>query len=227
MRPAPHSTPSVYARHPHRRATILATAATAAAATLTLLTAATPAQASPPTPIAASTARTYLSELTVKTEGSSDGYSRDKFPHWITQSGTCDTRETVLKRDGKNVTTSSSCAATAGSWYSEYDGATWTASSDVDIDHVVPLSEAWKSGASGWTTAQRQSFANDLTRPQLIAVTDNVNQSKGDKDPAKWMPPRAAYACTYLRMYVQVKHYYSLAVDSAEKSAIQSGLSGC
>ncbi|MEU6842294.1 HNH endonuclease family protein [Streptomyces sp. NPDC046716] len=225
MRRTPHRTPSVYARRPRTAAALTATAA--ATATLTLLTTATPAQASPPTPIAASTARSYLSALTVKTEGSSDGYSRDKFPHWITQSGTCDTRETVLKRDGKNVTTGTNCAATAGSWYSEYDGETWTASSDVDIDHIVPLSEAWKSGASGWTTAQRQSFANDLTRPQLIAVTDNVNQSKGDKDPAKWMPPRAAYACTYLRMYVQVKHYYALSVDSAEKSAIQSGLSGC
>ncbi|MFI7340245.1 HNH endonuclease family protein [Streptomyces sp. NPDC050085] len=211
-------TPVVYARR---------LLLTAAAITLTGALTAPTAGAAPPTPVTAATARTYLSELTVKAEGSSDGYSRDKFPHWITQSGTCNTREVVLKRDGKSVVTDSNCAATSGSWYSEYDGATWTASSDVDIDHVVPLSEAWKSGASGWTTAQRQAFANDLTRPQLIAVTDNVNQSKGDQDPAEWMPPRTAYACTYLRMYVQVKHYYDLSVDSAEKSAIQSKLSGC
>ncbi|XIG77273.1 hypothetical protein C1N81_31100 [Streptomyces sp. SGAir0957] len=217
-------TPSLYARR--SRAAALGTGAAALTA-LTLLTTAPAAQAAPPTPVSAATARTYLAELTVKAEGSSDGYSRDKFPHWITQSGTCNTREVVLKRDGTNVQTGSDCAATSGSWYSAYDGATWTASGDVDIDHVVPLSEAWKSGASGWTTAQRQSLANDLTRPQLIAVTDNVNQSKGDKDPAEWMPPRTAYACTYLRMYVQVKHYYDLSVDSAEKSAIQSKLSGC
>ncbi|NEE39872.1 HNH endonuclease, partial [Streptomyces sp. SID7982] len=95
--------------------------------------------------------------------------------------GACDTREVVLKRDGTNVQQNSSCQATSGSWYSPYDGATWSAASDVDIDHMVPLAEAWRSGASGWTNAQRQSFANDLTRPQLIAVTDNVNQSKGDK----------------------------------------------
>ncbi|MBK3590187.1 HNH endonuclease, partial [Streptomyces sp. MBT57] len=91
----------------------------------------------------------------------------------------------------------------------------------------VPLAEAWRSGASSWTNAQRQSFANDLTRPQLIAVTDNVNQAKGDKDPAKWMPPRAAYKCTYVRAWVHVKHQYNLSVDSAEKSALQSALSGC
>ncbi|MCX0243646.1 HNH endonuclease family protein [Streptomyces drozdowiczii] len=208
-----------------RRIAVLAASA-ALAATTGLLTAPS-AQAAMPTPVSASTARTYLSELTVKAEGSSSGYSRDKFPHWITQSGACDTREVVLKRDGTNVTQNSSCSATGGSWYSEYDGATWTAASDLDIDHMVPLAEAWRSGASSWTNAQRQAYANDLTRPQLIAVTDNVNQSKGDKDPASWMPPRAAYKCTYVRAWIHVKHYYNLSVDSAEKSALQSALSGC
>ncbi|MFE4535616.1 HNH endonuclease family protein [Streptomyces scopuliridis] len=214
----------VYARRMSRAGVLAATAALAAASTL--LTAPT-AQAAMPTPVSAATARSYLSQLTVQAEGSSSGYSRDLFPHWITQSGSCDTREVVLKRDGSNVQQNSSCAATSGTWYSEYDGATWSAASDVDIDHMVPLSEAWKSGANSWSTAQRQAFANDLTRPQLIAVTDNVNQSKGDKDPAAWMPPRAAYKCTYVRAWVQVKYYYNLKVDSAEKSALQSTLNGC
>ncbi|MFB6989200.1 HNH endonuclease family protein [Streptomyces sp. NPDC056178] len=208
-----------------RRIAVLAASA-ALAATTGLLTAPT-AQAAMPTPVSASTARTYLSQLTVSAEGSSTGYSRDKFPHWITQSGTCNTREVVLKRDGTNVTQDASCAAVSGSWYSEYDGATWTAASDLDIDHMVPLAEAWRSGASSWTTAQRQAYANDLTRPQLIAVTDNVNQSKGDKDPAKWLPPLTSYRCTYVRAWVHVKHYYNLSVDSAEKSALQSVLNNC
>ncbi|MFE9361328.1 HNH endonuclease family protein [Streptomyces sp. NPDC006978] len=208
-----------------RRIAVLATSA-ALAATTGLLTAPT-AQAAMPTPVAASTARTYLSQLTVSAEGSSSGYSRDKFPHWITQSGACNTREVVLKRDGTGVVQDSSCAATSGSWYSEYDGATWTAAADLDIDHMVPLAEAWRSGASGWTTAQRQSFANDLTRPQLIAVTDNVNQSKSDQDPGEWLPSRAAYRCTYARAWVHVKHYYGLSVDTTEKSALQSVLNGC
>ena len=125
------------------------------------------------------------------------------------------------------MVTDSACAATSGSWYSPYDGATWTAASDVDIDHLVPLAEAWDSGASTWTTAKRQSLANDLTRPQLIAVTDNVNQSKGDQDPATWLPSRTAYRCTYARAWVQVKYYYDLSVDSAEKSALSSVLNGC
>ncbi|MDX2650096.1 HNH endonuclease family protein [Streptomyces sp. PA03-1a] len=179
-----------------------------------------------PTPVSAATARTYLASLRVATENRT-GYNRDLFPHWITISGACNTRETVLKRDGSGVVTDSSCAATSGSWYSVYDGATWTAASDLDIDHLVPLAEAWDSGASAWTTSQRQAFANDLTRPQLIAVTDNVNQAKGDQDPATWMPSRTAYACTYVRAWVQVKYYYNLAVDSAEKSKLSSVLSGC
>ncbi|WP_309057955.1 DUF1524 domain-containing protein, partial [Streptomyces sp.] len=175
---------NVYARR-------VAVLATSAALTLTGLLATAPAaQAAMPTPVSAATARSYLAALTVKAEGSSTGYSRDLFPHWITQSGACNTRETVLKRDGVNVVTDSNCASVSGSWYSEYDGATWTAASDLDIDHVVALAEAWRSGASSWTTSQRQAFANDLTRPQLIAVTDNVNQAKSDLDPAEWLPPR-------------------------------------
>ncbi|WP_335932114.1 HNH endonuclease family protein [Streptomyces sp. PTD5-9] len=210
----------------YARRIAVAAASTALAATTGLLNAPA-AQAAMPTPVSASTARTYLSQLTVAAEGSSSGYSRSKFPHWITQSGACNTREVVLERDGTNVQQDSSCAAVSGTWYSEYDGATWTAASDLDIDHVVPLAEAWRSGASSWTTAQRQAYANDLTRPQLIAVTDNVNQAKGDKDPADWLPPRTAYRCTYARAWVHVKHYYDLTVDAAEKSALQGILNNC
>ncbi|MFG3287078.1 HNH endonuclease family protein [Streptomyces sp. NPDC048111] len=213
--------PRIYAR---RTAVLSAAAALVAGAALITAPA---AEAAPPTPVSAATARTYLGELTVRAEGSLTGYSRDKFPHWITQSGSCNTREVVLKRDGTGVTTDSSCAATSGSWYSAYDGATWSAAADVDIDHIVPLAEAWRSGANTWTTPQRQGFANDLTRPQLIAVTDNVNQAKGDKDPAKWLPSLTAYRCTYARMWVDVKHYYGLTVDTAEKSALQGILNGC
>ncbi|MER7764257.1 HNH endonuclease family protein [Streptomyces sp. NPDC097619] len=208
-----------------RRFGMFATAATLAA-TAALVNAPT-AQAAMPTPMSAAAARSYLAGVTPQAEGSSSGYSRDLFPHWSTVSGSCNTRETVLKRDGVNVVTDSSCAATSGSWYSEYDGATWTAASDLDIDHVVALSEAWRSGANSWTTTKRQQFANDLTRPQLIAVTDNVNQAKGDLDPAEWLPSRTSYRCTYARAWVNVKQYWGLTIDSAEKSALQGVLNGC
>ncbi|MBL1104708.1 HNH endonuclease [Streptomyces sp. 5-8] len=210
-----------YAR---RRTSILA-ALTGLLASVALFNAPS-ASAALPTPVSAATARSYLSQLTVATENRT-GYDRDLFPLWITISGTCNTREWILKRDGSNVVTNSACTATSGSWYSPYDGATWTAASDLDIDHLVPLAEAWDSGASKWTTAQRQAFANDVTHPQLLAVTDNVNQAKGDQDPATWMPSRTAYRCTYVRAWVQVKYYYDLSVDSAEKSALTNYLASC
>ncbi|MEV4282613.1 HNH endonuclease family protein [Actinoplanes xinjiangensis] len=198
---------------------------TAALITIGLL--ASPAEAAPTGIPSKSTAQTYLTALTVAAEANAGTYDRDLFPHWITISGTCNTRETVLKRDGTSVAVSSACAATSGSWYSPYDGATWTAASDVDIDHVVPLAEAWRSGASAWTTSRRQSFANDLTRPQLIAVTDNVNQSKSDQDPSTWQPSITSYRCTYAKMWIAVKYYYSLTLQSTEKTALQTMLNSC
>ncbi|MFC4053537.1 HNH endonuclease family protein [Actinomadura syzygii] len=187
----------------------------------------TPASATPPNIPSAATAASRLAELTVAAESHGDTYDRSLFPHWITISGTCNTRETVLKRDGTNVVTDSSCAATSGSWYSPYDGATWTLASDLDIDHMVPLSEAWASGAWSWTTARRQSYANDLGGPELWAVTDNVNQAKGDKDPAEWQPSRTVFRCTYARAWIQVKWYYGLTVDSAEKNSLTTMLGTC
>jgi hypothetical protein len=186
-----------------------------------------PAGATPPGIPTAATARTELATLTVAAWTHTTTYDRDLFPTWDTISGTCNTRETVLKRDGTNVVVSSACAATSGKWYSPYDGATWTAASDVDIDHVVPLKNAWISGAWAWTTAERESYANDLADPQLIAVTDNVNQSKSDKSPDSWKPPLTGYHCTYARMWVKVKYVWDLTVTSAEKTAVTSMLATC
>ncbi|ONH22568.1 hypothetical protein BL253_35275 [Pseudofrankia asymbiotica] len=197
------------------------------AAVLGLLVTTGPAGATPPNIPSASTALSRLNSQTVAAESHASTYNRDLFPHWITISGTCNTREQVLKRDGTGVVVNSSCAPTTGSWYSPYDGATWTNTTDVDIDHMVPLAEAWASGAWAWTTAQRQTYANDLGGPELWAVTDNVNQSKGDKDPAEWQPSLTSFRCTYARAWVQVKYYYNLTVDSAEKSTLTSTLNAC
>ncbi|AVT39218.1 HNH endonuclease family protein [Plantactinospora sp. BB1] len=207
------------------RRTLTATAAITAI-TASLLVA-TPAGAAPPGIPAKATAQSNLNALTVATQGSMTGYSRDLFPHWSTVSGACNTRETVLRRDGSGVGVDSSCYPTSGSWYSPYDGATWSDPADVDIDHIVPLAEAWRSGASSWTTSRRQSFANDLNGPQLIAVTDNVNQAKGDQDPSTWKPSRTAYHCTYAKMWIRTKYNWGLRLQSAEKSALQTMLNTC
>lgn len=210
------------------RALVLAAAFVALVASLALAVATpTPAGALPAGIPSASAAQSQLNALTVRAEGSSSGYSRDLFPHWSTVSGSCNTRETVLRRDGSNVVVNSACTATSGSWFSPYDGITETAASDIDIDHVVPLAEAWRSGASSWTTSRRQSFANSLSTPQLIAVTDNSNQSKSDRDPASWRPTRTSFHCTYARMWIGTKSTWGLSLQSAEKSALQTMLNTC
>jgi hypothetical protein len=98
-----------------------------------------PALANPPTPPSASTAQTELTALTVRAGGSTSGYSRALFPHWHIVSGTCDTREEVLKRDGTGVTVDRACKPTAGKWYSVYDSTYITTSSSIDIDHLVSV----------------------------------------------------------------------------------------
>ncbi|MEU4830813.1 HNH endonuclease family protein [Streptosporangium sp. NPDC023615] len=205
------------------------TAASAALAAVVLTLSLTPgtAGATPPNIPSAATAAGRLATLTVAPESNQSSYDRSLFPHWTTISGACNTRETVLKRDGTGVVVNSSCAATSGRWYSPFDGATWTAASDVDIDHMVPLSEAWRSGAHAWTTAQRQSFANDLGGPELWAVTDNVNQAKGDQDPSTWQPPLGTFRCTYARAWIQVKFHWKLTLQGSEKTALQNMLATC
>lgn len=181
----------------------------------------------PPNVPSATVAAKELLGLRVAPQGSSSGYDRDMFPHWITQNGNCNTREVVLKRDGINVRQGDGCQAVSGEWKSPFDGKTWTEASDLDIDHVVPLSNAWKSGASAWTKEKRQAFANDLQDPELIAVTDDVNQAKGDKSPDEWKPPLATYHCTYARMWIRVKSKYALSITKAEKTALESMLGTC
>ncbi|HEY2556125.1 MAG TPA: cell wall-binding repeat-containing protein, partial [Diaminobutyricibacter sp.] len=173
-------------------------------------------------------AATVLAQLTVA-PADPVGYDRTLFVHWIDADGNgCDTRQEVLMRSSTvPVTKSSGCTITAGRWTSWYDGATWTAPSDVDIDHLVPLGEAWASGASSWTPDQRRAYANDLALPvALQAVTDNVNQSKGDRDPAQWMPPLPGVACQYATDWVLVKYRWNLTIDTAEQATLSGILSG-
>ncbi|MFF5174151.1 HNH endonuclease family protein [Micromonospora sp. NPDC000089] len=167
-----------------------------------------------------------LAELTVASARSMKGYSRDRFPHWRDTGKNCDVRDSVLQRDGKDIRLSG-CNVVAGRWSSVYDGKTFTDPSDVDIDHVVPLANAWRSGADDWDDAKRGNFANDLTRPQLIAVSLTSNRAKGDQDPSQWKPPNRGYWCTYAEHWVTVKHYWRLTVTSAEKAALGDMLKGC
>jgi len=158
----------------------------------------------------------------------SAGYDRDKFGDWVDADRDCkDTRAEVLVAESHRAVTGR-CLIARGLWRSYYDRRVWRSAGDVDIDidHMVPLSEAWKSGARRWTPATRVRFANDLGDARaLVAVTDSVNQSKGDQDPTTWMPTYDK--CRYLREWVAVKLRWRLTVDSTEKSALKSKSASC
>ncbi|MDK1349204.1 HNH endonuclease family protein [Streptomyces sp. 378] len=171
-------------------------------------------------------AREELAGLEVTAHGSMSGYSRAKFPHWAEQDS-CDTRETVLERDGTDVKRDDECRAVSGKWVSVYDDEAFTDASELDIDHTVPLANAWRSGASTWSQEKRKAFANDLTLPQLLAVSAASNRSKGDQGPDEWQPPSKTYWCTYARSWVSVKATYKLSVTGAEKDMLGEMLDTC
>jgi hypothetical protein len=112
-------------------------------------------------------------------------------------------------------------------WRSLYDGAIITARSQVQIDHIVPLANAWRSGASRWTRARRVRFANDLTDPQLVAVSASSNTSKGDRGPEEWKPPRREVWCLYARWWTDVKAIWHLTVTMSEQTALRTMLNTC
>ena len=154
------------------------------------------------------------------------GYVRALFEHWRDIDGDgCDAREQVLKRDSVTLPQVDpyKCKVIAGDWVSPYDGARWSDPTDIDIDHVVALKEAWDSGAWAWSAATRKAYANDTSdKRTLLAVTDNVNQQKSDKDPSNWVPPLKSYVCTYLGNWISVKARWNLSMDQSEWGRIKN-----
>jgi hypothetical protein len=178
------------------------------------------------TPPAAGDAARLLGQLTVAKSGSMRGYSRARFPHWRDAGRNCDVRDTVLKRDGEGIKLSG-CNVVGGRWESVYDERTFSDPSDVDIDHMVPLANAWRSGADKWDDARRGDFANDLSRPQLRAVSATSNRAKGDQDPSQWKPANRDFWCEYAADWIAVKHFWRLRVTAAEKAALSDMLDTC
>ena len=168
-----------------------------------------------------------ISALSSGTENRT-GYSRDLFRHWVDADGDgCDTRAEVLIAEADEAPKiGSSCSLSGGRWYSYYEGASQTSASALDIDHMVPLAEAWDSGAGGWTVSRREAYANDVGDSRsLVAVTASLNRSKGDQDVAEWLPP--INHCRYVKDWVAAKIRWSLTVDTAERSALQQVAGGC
>jgi hypothetical protein len=175
------------------------------------------------------TASELLASLRVAPEASR-GYDRDQFRHWVDADGDgCDARDEVLIEESlTTVTVGSRCRLNGGSWRSVYDGVETVDSSDFDVDHVVPLAEAWRSGAAGWDDERREAYANDLgDRRALRAVSASSNRSKSDQDPSEWLPPDSGFHCQYASDWVAIKARWDLAIDPAEQAAIEAVLTGC
>jgi hypothetical protein len=170
-----------------------------------------------------------LAHLASKSEHPA-GYDRSKFTLWTdADHDGCDTRDEVLIAEGATrPRVGSGCALSGGRWVSKYDGLSVTNPSGFDIDHLVPLNEAWQSGAWHWSGSTRKAYANDLGyAASLIAVSAHSNRSKGDQEPQDWMPERAAYSCDYVARWVAVKWRWHLAVSPGERVYLGRELSAC
>jgi Protein of unknown function (DUF1524)/Excalibur calcium-binding domain len=176
-----------------------------------------------------------LGELDVRGRAPRTGYEREEFGHgWAdTDHNGCDTRNDVLARDltGERFRSGSDCVIISGTLDDPYSGRTIDfrrgegTSDDVQIDHVVALSDAWQKGAQRWDDDRRTTFANDPLN--LLAVDGPLNQQKGDGDAATWLPPNTSYRCAYVARQVAVKDGYGLWVTRAERNAAATVLTGC
>ena len=152
------------------------------------------------------------------------GYVRTKFKHWVGVGNGCDSRKTVIISEATvKPVVEKGCVIKGGEWLSVYDSVKVTDAGKLDVDHMVPLAEAWDSGASAWDDKKRELYANDQTDARhLIAVTGASNRSKSDRDPAEWMPTNEKYKCQYIMNWVSIKVRWSLFVDEKELLAIKS-----
>ena len=175
------------------------------------------------------TAAAALARLPVKGRAPKTGYSREQFGDGWIDIGGCDTRDRILTRDLTARRYLDDCRVESGTLADPYTAEriqyTRGGASEVDIDHIVSLSDAWQKGAQQWAPSTRVAFANDPL--ELLAVDAHENRSKGDGDAATWLPPSKAFRCAYVARQVAVKTKYKLWITQAEKNAIGRVLATC
>ena len=196
----------------------------------------TPVHATTISAAAEVTASSVLSSLPVKGRAPKTGYTRAQFGQaWadVDRNG-CDTRNDMLKRDLTNITykvKTRDCVVLTGVLVDRYSGETINfvrgnvTSMEVQIDHVVALSNAWQTGAFKLTLIQRTALANDPMN--LFAVKGRLNLQKSDGDAATWLPPLKSFRCAYVAQQIAVKAKYSLWVTAPEKEAMARILTAC
>jgi hypothetical protein len=187
-------------------------------------------------PADVSEAREALKTLDVKGRAPRTGFDRDNFGSaWsdVDRNG-CDTRNDILKRDLREETFkpgTHDCIVLTGVLDDPYSGKTiqfkrgQDTSSEVQIDHLIPLSDAWQKGAQKWSATKRKEFANDPLN--LLAVDGPLNNQKSDSDAATWLPPRKGYRCAYIVRQIEVKAKYEVWLTTGEKDAMTRILDTC
>ncbi|HVN50725.1 MAG TPA: excalibur calcium-binding domain-containing protein [Acidimicrobiales bacterium] len=154
------------------------------------------------------------------------GYSRSRFPQWLDVDGYgCDARDEVVIESSVVRPTVAHCKVTSGRWVSAYDGLTTTDPSTFDVDHVVPLADAWKSGAAAWSAAERTQYANQPFDLWLVSAASN--RAKGDAAPDEWRPPNHAIWCEYAERWIAIKARWRLSVTTPERDALGQMLDTC
>jgi hypothetical protein len=193
-----------------------------------------PASSAPASPTAPSTVhvrlRAAIRALPVADHSHVAGYDRDKdFGEWITQHGECDTRAVVLIQESlRPVTKSYYCTVSKGRWYSYYNARYYDNAYDgaIQIDHTVPVQNAWVSGAWQWTKPTRVRYYNDLKDPRtLVGVDAHDNEVKSNQDPTTWLPRHGR--CRYVRYWVAVKTRWHLNATAAEKTKLATLAADC
>lgn len=198
---------------------------------LTMIVAAAPASANP-------TVIDILRQIPVHAADSMDGYSRSEFgAPWADDNDDqfghngCDTRDDILARDLENVVREGRCKVVSGVLHDPYTGRTIEfqrgrkTSTRVQIDHLVPLADAWRTGAQRLSPQERVNLANDPRN--LLAVDGPANESKGGRDASEWLPPNRAFRCAYVARQAVVKAAYRLFATPMEKNAMTRILSSC
>ena len=153
--------------------------------------------------------------------GAPVAYDRELYGGWIDADGDCqNTRHEVLIAESTVPVTldGMGCRVIAGRWEDPYTGRVFTDPLRLDIDHFIPLAEVHRSGGYAWTPGERRRYTNDLSNPYtLIAVWKSANRSKGDGDPAHWLPPNQEYRCEYMKIWIDLKRHWNLSADPVEK----------
>ena len=142
-------------------------------------------------------------------------YNRDDWGNWIDEDNDgLNTRHEVLARESLVKPVISNNRVISGKWYDKFTGKYFTNAKDLDIDHLVPLKNAYISGASNWSEEKKNKYYNYLKNENhLVAVSKGANRSKGDKSPVEWLPPNEEYQCEYVREWFKIKTDWGLTIE--------------